>query len=179
MELPAVNHHITKNGFNAEVIIPADTWPEKGFRADVIIRAGNGFEDRFRLLAEMDMSIVEASFAPFIITSPKSNMTRPPIMARYEIIAFPRKEDAPIRTRTKMASSTRACPMKIEGPARHPFLKDAPIVANIMGPGIMAADMPTVKPRIRALISSIMMSPPYKNSDYINVGSNYIKIFGR
>jgi hypothetical protein len=31
-----------------------------------------------------------------------------------------------------------------------------------MGPGIIAADIPTVKPRIRAFIISIMMPPPQK-----------------
>jgi hypothetical protein len=45
-----------------------------------------------------------------------------------------------------------------------------------MGPGIIAADMPTVKPRIRALVSSIMVSP-WKRKNYINERSNYINIF--
>jgi hypothetical protein len=80
-------------------------------------------------------------------------------MDRYEIVVFPKKEDAPTRTIMKIASSTRACPIKIEEPARHPFLKEAPMAANVIGPGIIAADIPTVKPRIRALVSSIMESP--------------------
>jgi hypothetical protein len=45
-----------------------------------------------------------------------------------------------------------------------------------MGPGIIAADMPTVKPRIRALVNSIMM-PPRIISYYINIESYYIKMF--
>jgi len=45
-----------------------------------------------------------------------------------------------------------------------------------MGPGIMAADIPTVKPRIRALINSITVPPP-RRSEYRNIGSFYIKMF--
>lgn len=71
----------------------------------------------------------------------------------------PRKDDAPINIITKIDSSTKTCPMKTEGPALQPFLIDAAIVANIMGPGIIAADMPTVKPKIIALVSSIMVFP--------------------
>jgi len=56
---------------------------------------------------------------------------------------------------------------EIKGPALQPFLIDAAIAANIMGPGIMAADMPTVNPRIRALANSIMISP-YKKENCIN-----------
>ena len=54
--------------------------------------------------------------------------------------------------------------------------KTPPIVANIIGPGIIAADMPTVKPRIRALVNSIM-NPPRKLSVIENIESNYIKMF--
>jgi hypothetical protein len=72
---------------------------------------------------------------------------------------FPRKEDAPTRTIMKIASSARACPIKIEEPARHPFLKEAPMAANVIGPGIIAADIPTVKPKINALASSIIKTP--------------------
>jgi hypothetical protein len=43
-----------------------------------------------------------------------------------------------------------------------------------MGPGIIEADMPTVKPRKRALASSIMMAPR-KKSGCRNIESNYIK----
>lgn len=90
--LPAVNHHATKKGFNAEVIIPADTVPEKGFNAEVMIPEDMGPEERFRLLAEMEMSIVEASFAFLIIKSPKTTITKPPVIARYEIIDCLRKD---------------------------------------------------------------------------------------
>ncbi|AKB26040.1 hypothetical protein MSMTP_2571 [Methanosarcina sp. MTP4] len=52
--------------------------------------------------------------------------------------------------------SVIACPINTEGPAFQPTLKDVTIVANIMGPGTRAADIPTVNPRIRAFINSIM-----------------------
>jgi hypothetical protein len=135
-------------------MIPAE--PEKGLNEEDIVPAGTESEDKFRLKTEIEVSFVVTSFALFIITSPKSNMIEPPTFARNEMDIFSMKEEAPIRISTKKASSTRACPMKTEGPTRQPFFKAAPIVANIMGPGISAADIPTVKPRIRALISSII-----------------------
>lgn len=119
--LPAVSHHATKTGFKADVMIPADTVPEKGFNAEVIIPEDMEPEERFRLLAEIEISIVEASFAFFIIISPKTTIIRPPIIARYEITDLFRKDDAPIKISTKKANSTRACPINIEGPALQPF----------------------------------------------------------
>lgn len=148
---------MTKNGFKAEVIIPADTAPEKGFKAEFIIPVWTGSEERFKLLVEIAVSTAEVSFALLSIVRPKSSITKPPIIARYEKTSFSRKAAAPIRIIKKIVSSTRAWPIKIEGPALQPFLTDAPIVANVIGPGIRAAEMPTVNPRIRALISSIMV----------------------
>jgi len=105
--LPAVNHHVTKKGFSAEVIIPADTVPEKGFSAEVTIPEDMNPEERFMLLAEIEKSIVETSFAFWIIKSPKTTIIKPPIIARCEIIDLPRKGDAPTRISTKNTSSTR------------------------------------------------------------------------
>lgn len=119
--LPAVNHHATKNGFNAEVIIPADTVPEKGFNAEVIIPEDIGLEQRSRLLAEIDTSIVEASFALKIIKSPKATIIKPPAIARYDITDWLRKADDPIKISMKKVNSTRACPINIEGPALQPL----------------------------------------------------------
>lgn len=106
--LPAVNHHATKKGFNAEVIIPADTVPEKGFNAEVIIPEDVGLEQRLRLLAEIEISIWEASFAFMTIKIPKATIIKPPAIARYEIIDCLRKDGAPIRISMKKINSTRA-----------------------------------------------------------------------
>lgn len=106
--LPAVNHHATKKGFSADVIIPADTVPEKGFNAEVMIPEDMVPEQRLRLLAEIEISIVEASFAFMTIKSPKATIIKPPAIARYEIIDCMRKEDAPIKISMKKANSTSA-----------------------------------------------------------------------
>ena len=106
--LPAVNHHETKKGFNAEVIIPADTVPEKGFNAEVMTPEDMGPEQRLRLLAEIQTSIVEASFAFLTIKSPKATIKKPPAIARCEIIDCLRKDEAPIRISMKKTNSTRA-----------------------------------------------------------------------
>jgi hypothetical protein len=102
------------------VIIPAETIPEKGFKAEVTIPEDLESEERFRLLAEMEISIVEASFAFLIIMIPKTTIIKPPVRARYEINELPKKDEAPIRIRMKKVISTRACPINIEGPALHP-----------------------------------------------------------
>jgi hypothetical protein len=119
--LPAVSHHATKKGFNAEVIIPADTVPEKGFNAEVMIPEDMVPEQRLRLLAEIEISIVEASFAFMTIKSPKAIIIKPPAIARYEIIPCVRKDDAPTRISMKKMNSTRAWPINIEGPALQPL----------------------------------------------------------
>lgn len=106
--LPAVNHHATKKGFKADVIIPADTVPEKGFSAEVMIPEDMGPEQRLRLLAEIEISIVETSFAFMTIKSPKATIIKPPAIARYEIIDCLIKDDAPIRINMKKMNSTRA-----------------------------------------------------------------------
>lgn len=157
-------------GSSAEVIIPADTglekwlnvevmipaWPKKGPGVECIAPAGAEPEEKLKLHTEIEVSFPETSFALFIITSPKSNIIKPPTLDRNEIDVLSMKDEAPMRISTKTASSARAWPMKTEGPTRQPLFKAAPIVANIMGPGIRAAEIPTVKPRISALANSIM-----------------------
>lgn len=106
--LPAVSHQTTKKGFNAEVIIPADTVPEKGFNTEVIIPEDLGPEHRSRLLAEIEISIEEASFAFKTIKSPKATIIKPPAIAKDEIIDCLIKDDAPIRINMKKMNSTRA-----------------------------------------------------------------------
>lgn len=66
------------------------------------------------------------------------------------------EDETPTKISRNMVNSTRACPMNTDCPALQPFLRDMPIVANIIGPGMRAADIATVIPRKKALISSMM-----------------------
>lgn len=138
--LPAVSHHMISGGFKAEVITPADTGPD-----------ANSFS-----LEDATISIAATFFALFISTIAKSIIITPPIMDIYDMIVSPKKDAAPARMSRKITNSTSACPKNTDGPVLHPFFIEMPMVANIMGPGMRAADMPTVNPRIRACINSIM-----------------------
>lgn len=66
----------------------------------------------------------------------------------------------------KITNSTSACPKNTDGPVLHPFFINMPMVANIIGAGMRAADMPTVNPTPSACINSMMAINRLKNNCY-------------